>query len=129
MITKDKAVELIERAVTERGADYVDPGSLGGFGCKYLDGDVPGCIVGTALGLAGATTEQLGAMDRHGGGGYYSSMSYLIDSGNLSTLPVETTEAAAEVFLAAQQQQDSGTTWGEALEVARKRAEELGAAE
>ncbi|MGV9364498.1 hypothetical protein [Amycolatopsis sp. NPDC003731] len=107
-----KAVELIELAVEQNGADYVDPNSDGPNGCFYVSGGECSCIVGTAYGLAGATVEQVLRMDDMYGG----PIEYMPDD----VLPIDTAPGAIAVFAAAQEAQDNGKTWGEALAAARK---------
>ena len=120
MITKTKAVELIERAVAEKGADYVDPHA--GGRCSYANDRVEptaaGCIVGHALFYEGATVAELHELD----GLPVSSVMMLIDSEARDALPVAVDEEAARVFMAAQRAQDVGETWGSALERARQAA-------
>ncbi|MGV9364505.1 hypothetical protein [Amycolatopsis sp. NPDC003731] len=121
MITKTKAVELIERAVAEKGADYVDPNSTYGR-CTYANSRVKptacGCIVGHALFYEGATVAQLHQLDKQP----KSSILALLDWDQLDALPVEIDKDAARVFMAAQRVQDTGHTWGLALERAREAA-------
>jgi hypothetical protein len=115
VIDAAKAVELIEKAVEQNGADYVDPYAKESGGCRYAHDDgTPGCIVGTAYFIAGATVEQLVRMD--------GDLSLDIRGFTSDELPAETARDAREVFAAAQEAQDHGKTWGEALDAARKAA-------
>jgi hypothetical protein len=111
MIDKAKALQLISKAVDQNGADYVDPYAAEGAGCFYASGGQPSCIVGTAYALAGATIEQVVAMDSQYGG--------VIDTMPEHVIPIETTPGAIEVFAVAQTAQDNGQTWGDALRAAR----------
>ncbi|MGW3992207.1 hypothetical protein ACWEF6_01845 [Amycolatopsis sp. NPDC004772] len=114
IIDKPKAIELLERAVAEKGADYVDPGSQWGKGgCRYVREDACGCIVGHAYFYAGATLEQLKGMDNHPDDPGVATLAYD------ELLPVETTPDAVSAFEVAQRSQDRGESWGTALEKAK----------
>lgn len=114
IIDKAKAIELLERAVAEKGADYVDPQAKNV--CAYVndDGVTPSCIIGHAYFYAGATIAQLDEMDRQG------SIEGIVEhAGGEGVLPVETTPEAIAAFMAAQDRQDAGNTWGCALQAAK----------
>lgn len=120
-IDKARAVELIEQAVKTHGADYVDPDAAARRGCWYTHGDQPGCIVGTAYFLAGATIDQVVVLDTGDGG------CSKIDETPEVLIPLETDDEALAVFRAAQDAQDHGSTWGAALVAARRVAEGVAA--
>lgn len=114
MITKDEAIELL-RATVSGEEEYVDQGWVDGDGCRYAsyeseDEDYPGCLIGQVFSRLGATREQLVAMDRCGG-----TIGALAEDGDI---PFELTDSALRVFAAAQEEQDEGKPWSEALEAA-----------
>ncbi len=98
--------------------------------CDYVRNGAPSCIVGHALYHAGVPTELLmildGDPDRVGG---ISAFNISDDRrerhlGDIE-FPVSITDGAAHVFSAAQQAQDEGISWGEALREARERLASL----
>jgi hypothetical protein len=117
MITKDEAVEML-RATVSGEEEYVDQGWVDGDGCRYASyesddkdyEDYPGCLIGQVFSRLGATREQLVAMDRCGG-----TIVALARDGDI---PFEVSDSALLVFAAAQNQQDEGKPWGEALDAA-----------
>lgn len=115
LITKAKALELLEAAVAERGADYVYPRTFDGTGpsCVYVRGGKPACLVGLAMTKAGVPIEQLAGWDTRFESDAHS---VLVDDG-LAAVDV------AEMLAAAQSVQDDGGTWGEALDAAKDFAE------
>lgn len=115
MIDKEQALELLDRAVHQEGygEDYVytDHHEY----CMYADSrDEPKCLVGHALHLAGVDISRLSHPTDLDGN--------IIDT-DIFTLhefkKVDLANEAAVVFDRAQRSQDSGETWGEALEAAR----------
>lgn len=116
MINKTRAIELLEKAVELKGSEYVDPKSELAAGCSYADGDTCGCIVGTAFYINGATISQLLRMDVEAGN--------VVDYSN-DELPEELTKSAKWTFYEAQMHQDSGKTWGNAVDRARVYADRL----
>lgn len=100
-----RAFHLLGEAMLERGADYIYPLAEMGA-CVYTDDSQPSCMVGLALYRAGVTVPELEAMDIEGIGGI-----------DLVTLPerVYLTPTARKVMNAAQQCQDTGETWLDAL--------------
>lgn len=117
LITKAKALELLEAAVAERGADYVyerigfDSNSTGPS-CVYVRSGCPSCLVGLAMTKAGTPIEQLAEWDTRF---ECDAQSVLLDDGLA-------TAGAAEVLTVAQSVQDDGGTWGEALDAAKELA-------
>lgn len=122
-LTPRDAIELLERAVAEKGEDYVyRPDRTSTDPCFYADYDDyddydevevptgPGCIVGHVLSYLGATPEDLAALDLQQPG---------------ATAVCEKLSANADVIgilTAAQDTQDGlwANTWGQALESARR---------
>ena len=108
--TYEETIELLERAVAEKGMDYVyDPG-LNNWGvrdiCRYVNSDrTPGCIVGQVLsyvGLLGRFTHETENM--------------------ASAQPVIQNNFAPDAINAlvrAQKRQDRGEPWGLAFDAAK----------
>lgn len=140
-IDEQQALDLMQRAVNVKGADYVYEtfGDSADHACVYVDTTVrrdeapaPSCLVGHALVYAGvdpvllweADTEQATFEDEEygdthtvGDTGINSSefRTYLKQHG------VNLTERAVTVFAVAQTNQDMGISWGEALSKAEAR--------
>ena len=125
-LTPRDAIELLERAVAEKGEDYVyRPDRRETDLCFYADYDDesayyefesvgeptgPGCIVGHVLSYLGATPEDLAALDLQQ---------------PTATMVCENLSANADVIgilRAAQNTQDGlwENAWGQALESARR---------
>lgn len=109
------ALELLHRAVEEKGADYIDPlAEEIASTCLYVteseDGYRPGCIVGHVFAYAGVP---LDALDFEGD--VWEASDHLWDLGVLSV-----TEEAQYVLAAAQSCQDRRGDWGTAEEKARE---------
>lgn len=114
-LTRDTAIELLERAVQDRGADFVyRKHDEYNTACKYEKNDAPSCLVGVVLAMAGATIWELKRMDQADEPG--------MDLHWQGLLPVEATNQAIDILSAAQLAQDVGHTWGEALLRARAQA-------
>ncbi|WP_025157226.1 hypothetical protein [Leifsonia aquatica] len=119
-IDRDRAIELMERAVAEKGADYVydlsdEYGT--GIACFYVRGGKPSCIVGHALHYAGVDIETLVELDSPAG---YSSTSIesIIENDRVPGLSF-TAEARA-ALRTAQSAQDLRETWGHSLDLAKE---------
>lgn len=109
-IDKDRALDLLEQAVAERGADYIDTDAKGS--CTYLhyDTNTPGCIVGTVFHAAGLPIERLEAMDKLG------SLMCISPKMLKVSYDIDITEEAHALLRTAQSEQDSGTAWGLAVD-------------
>lgn len=120
-----RALELLQAAVDEKGADYVYP--TGEYEtCSYARDDSPSCLVGHAVHCAGVTIDALHCMDVD---------TIEDDEGNqldasseIQNIPTERygfrlMPGAVRAFQEAQQKQDSGIPWGEALLYAREAVE------
>lgn len=96
-----EAIALLERAVKERGEDYVYPDAeRSAYGeCQYFIGRAPGCLIGLVMTYVGADAE-----DANEGEGVSSQ-----------NWPVNLTPGAISVFSLAQEVQDQGGTWGQAF--------------
>jgi hypothetical protein len=132
-ITRDDALTQLRNAVEDRGADYVYPGTdpdSGGVTCRYFadyevptgefgqDGDnphPPACIVGHALSQLGVTYEDVTAVKTARNLTNTASARAL-----LPALPgLDVTPEALEAFADAQDAQDCGLTWGDAITAAQ----------
>jgi hypothetical protein len=127
-ITKDKAIELLEEAVAQRGAEYVYPGE-GAAQCHYFANsydvsraladkiDEPMCIVGQVLNNIGITSADLNTLDVAAESGYVNrvvganGLATLINRGSDTYIDTD----AVEAFGIAQGKQDIGENWGAAL--------------
>lgn len=116
-ITGPQAVELLRRAVAEKGRNHIPASPRGGTGCyyrlfdEYDDGEyvypkgepVPICGVGHAFHYAGIL----------------GKISGVFNSTTVGALQLEElTTPAAQVFGVFQDAQDSQFTWGQALDKA-----------
>lgn len=131
VIDKPKAIELLERAVAKKGEDWIDPRAkrrksaikkcpdFNPPGCTYVtpQGKSPACIVGHALHWAGVPLDVLKTLDE-GGGEAATTACATVNS--LTGLEVEVTPDAVSVLATAQNVQDEGGTWGDALRSARR---------
>jgi hypothetical protein len=124
-IDKARALQLLEEAVAERGADYVYDDS--DIGCVYVTKDgTPACGVGLALTKAGVPLELLTYIDHNGdgAGGKNRFEETQIDSPDLLDYlrqnDVDIDDKAEAVFRRFQFEQDHATPWGEALAEARE---------
>lgn len=109
-IDERRALELLIDVVDAAGEDvvYQKIWVNGDFKCRYAVNERPSCLVGQALFRAGATVETLELFDRMD-----------LPAKNMANMEGHVTARAARVFSAAQEAQDSGKTWGVALESAR----------
>lgn len=104
----DRALELMREVVVEFGEDYVYP--AGGFeenlaSCVYVRDGQCSCLVGHVLHRAGATLEQLQELD--------NAWDPEINRVEFDWLRL--TEDARHALTEAQDEQDQGHTWGDAL--------------
>lgn len=106
-ITLDEAKELLARAVSEKGADYVYEQQDGK--CVYYTSDgSPSCLVGWVLSYKGLTNEDLLAAD--------SVIAEVGDLAEEGLLKVDNETLA--LLTVAQVEQDQGQTWGRSVEEA-----------
>lgn len=127
-VTAEKAIELLERAVEAKGANYVDPGATS-TGCTYADDQgQPRCIVGHVLSYLSV---DLRPVEVEGAYSHYTNLwgedfsageLHLGDEGKAPLGDVVFTIKAARVLEAAQARQDHGHTWSDALKTAREAA-------
>jgi hypothetical protein len=117
-IDKDKALELLDAAVTLKGADYVLPY---GEGCLYFeeDGTTPVCIVGHALASVGVKLGDLGPIGMEDRSYRSPEMDNQRVLRSTEIDGVELSEDARLVFDQAQSYQDEGWSWGEAVSMVK----------
>lgn len=115
-LTYDKTVELLDRAIAEKGEDYVylpvtmirddDPETL----CLYFnEDDTPGCIIGHVM-------HYLGVTPTRGIEGVSGSVA-------LKDLGIKVDEPTAVLINNTQSKQDQGTPWGDAVSFGKYAAE------
>lgn len=119
----DWALDRLRRVVKGR-EDYVYEriGSVGGVGgmCAYFTPDgKPSCIVGHALAIEGLTLDEVGGENT-------ASVETLDEHLQATGRWWGLTPGAVEVLAVAQQSQDTGETWGEALRCAEEAARHSG---
>lgn len=127
LINHHQAIQGLRLAVAERGRDHIDPLAEAGD-CRYVVNGKPACIGGTALFKVGIPVDELRAWE---GNGIDSMMpgitTYGGERGNADGF---LSVRAAAVLEVAQDRQDNGSPWGEALDAAeakyRKITEEEG---
>lgn len=144
IIDKSKALELLHKAVDEKGNDYVYPRGTGlaSQTCTYERNGEPSCIVGHALAYVGVPVEHLKVLDSLSDpaigndttiatleedyevgaeASYFDPETDIGPSAWLETNDdVVLTEEALLVFATAQNRQDAGTPWGEAVRDAER---------
>lgn len=106
-LSMEDAMTLMKWAVGEKGYlyRYLDENVL----CEYNDGEEPLCIVGHVFHYLGISPRDIPA------GMVSTTLDLMVERGQLKV-----TVGAAAVLAAAQGAQDSGATWGQALESARR---------
>lgn len=125
IVSLNLAEELLERAVAEKGEDYVYPNWQ--YGCSYEGNGAPGCIVGHVLSYLGLTPEQLNQLDHPGlhftdvNGDRMSDNSTVDDIATLLSeeFDIDLTRPAQLFLNHAQTEQDGGAPWSVALEEAK----------
>lgn len=123
-IDTTEAVALLNRAVEEKGKDFIyedEDGTLSQ--CAYFHGSEPGCIVGHVMSYVGVKPEHLVHEEENFNRGA------TIDSLDLAralseNAGVEFTHEAKWAMLQAQCHQDRGAIWGDALAAAQVWANE-----
>jgi hypothetical protein len=106
-LTYDEAVELLERAVKDRGKDYTYPAELLGTNCVYFKNGQPSCIVGYVLSYKGVREEDLDSYE---------------NGSSVDGLEITGDHRAAVLLEWVQAYQDQGISWGESVELAVIRA-------
>lgn len=124
-IDVDEALKELERAVNEKGADFIHPGP-----CDYEFGGKPSCLIGHVLFNLGVSAEDLDRMDQPDiaeeddgtppNGTSIGDVAFMLPRMTYFTL----TPRAITALAAAQYEQDHGYTWGFALDSARRTVED-----
>lgn len=112
-LTYKEAVELLDRAVAERGEDYVYPDEERTWveDCRYFFDGHPSCIIGHVLAYKGIGAEQ--ARDCEG-----------TDAGVVISKFFEPETDVKLLFLRAQGMQDRRYPWGHAVFSAKRSVED-----
>jgi hypothetical protein len=146
VIDTNRAIKLLEKAVAEKGEDYIDPRSSGVGGCKYVVDGAPSCIVGHVVAYAKPdivpllshwestalayddywdedvddyVTPDIPPFEAgHGEDTSFPDLAYALERPDLFHF----TEGANVVLTRAQKRQDRGDTWGTALKLAKELA-------
>lgn len=109
--TLDQITEALEAVVAERGEEYRYDDDFekhhASYGCRYIIGEKPACIVGALYSRLGVSNSTLKKWNGYGGVRSIAFHSRLI--------PDEAEEALGRT----QASQDTGHTWGQALEMFR----------
>jgi hypothetical protein len=119
-IDRDRALDLLNQAITQRGSDYVYERPDDGLTCFYWhqEGDTPGCIVGLALHLAGVERETLRKADTippRGASHSGTTIASVVARGVLANDGVTLTPGAVSLLNQVQARQDDNETWGDAV--------------
>lgn len=115
----DEALELLQRAVDEKGENFVYQRSPKAGGCLYVHDDVPGCIVGHVLHYLGVPLDAMSTVE--GKWINQADVTWLLIGCGISL-----TYKALRILIEAQFIQDGGRPWGDALAAARRVAMDLG---
>lgn len=107
MIEWERATEEMEAVVAKFGEGYRYPG-VEEASCKYVKGGEPSCLVGQVLARIGVDVEDLIELDEL----VDQRIGRIIDSG---VLGAEVPKSVKYGLMTAQEKQDQGYTWGEAL--------------
>lgn len=114
--TADKAIALLERAVAEKGPDYIyNPN--GECACKYFEPgtQLPGCIVGHVASYLGLTAADLQPFEHN-----TSDTLFVGNPTGMTIDPILSGGFTVRTLLReAQTVQDDGGSWGAALQAAK----------
>lgn len=121
--THEQVVDALHRVVEEFGPNTVYKKGPDEALCLYAREGDHGCIVGEALAVLGVPREDLLALTRNGGTGSRAKIS-LGARHALPELGVVVSRETTSLLIDAQSNQDKGTPWGRAVELAEE-AEEL----
>lgn len=107
-VDKREALQLLRKARDEKGKDYIDPNSEDDWGmCEYTTPDaLAGCIVGHVFTYAGVPL---------GGLRYVQGDAAAVVRQACVSSYVNFTPGAIKALAKAQQMQDTGSPWGEAV--------------
>lgn len=120
-LTYDRAVELLDRAVAEKGEEYVYEIPYSPGECAYFHDERPGCIVGHVLAYAGLERDDLrGRESLTFPGALRGDLNVMAGPDSLAEYGVLSADDRTVTLLAeAQSKQDEGTPWYDAVEVAK----------
>lgn len=119
-IDYDTALNLLQRAVNEKGEDYVYKRKEPFGSCMYFDENKqPDCIIGHVLSYLGITYDNLSTATLKGEDVNITAVNTLMYHKVIATDSVKT----KTLLKKAQIYQDEGSTWGTALELAIEDAE------
>jgi hypothetical protein len=102
-------MELLREVVAEKGSDYVDE-TQSTRGCVYTHEGKPSCLIGHVLHRFGYSVENLHGFDMRG--------EYIGSNGIHEIIKdrlVPADDVALKTLRAAQEEQDDGMPWGDAL--------------
>ncbi len=116
LIGTAQALELLDKVVQAKGADYVYPGQPGDLCFNFETDGAPSCIVGHVLADLGLTYERASRLKVVGSSGAHDTVQYLVADGFPYTFSV----GAMCALYVAQTVQDQRESWGAALDAARK---------
>lgn len=117
-LTVEQALAALDAAVADKGADFRYRASWA-VGCRYFHGSEPGCIVGHVLHQYGVGRDDLcGLWDSAVGAEVDMNVSYGIRSLRVAGL-LDIDDRTESVLTSAQDAQDCGETWGEAVQNAK----------
>lgn len=113
-ISRQNALALLRQAVELKGEDYIDPSAYStANSCQYVTPDgFPSCIVGHALMIAGIGPHAFTDMNQED----ISQVAQELEFRGLADFD----EDAVRTLFVAQDVQDSGDIWGEALRQAQE---------
>jgi hypothetical protein len=124
VIDRETAIQLLERVVAERGADFTyEPMYVQGGGsaaCLYVRDGAPSCGIGLALSYLGLTPEQLSELDAINNTGGETDIHQLGVQRKLADFGIRLEEDALYVLSGFQQKQDRSAEYGVALQAAKE---------
>jgi hypothetical protein len=112
-VNRARILELLKKAVDEKGADYVYPKQArpDGNSCVYVHKRKPSCIAGHVFHALGVPLKTLSKLEGNSVAGVLDPKQWPAGV----RVKVELTPAAKETLGDAQSHQDNGYPWGEAL--------------
>lgn len=116
-IDYDKAIELLKRAVAEKGADYVYERPDEALSCVYVSNGAPSCIVGHVISyVAPELLDSIHIWEQDAFAETGSGVESLVEHFGAE---FDMTDEALTALGIAQEAQDMGANWGRALGKAR----------
>jgi hypothetical protein len=102
-LSYEEALDLLNRAIAEKGADYVYQRTADDDSCAYFKNGEPSCIVGHVLAYKGVTQEDLPENK---------------NTAIVIALRIAQDDRTERLLDSAQSYQDTGTPWGDAVKSA-----------